>query len=64
MPCPSVSEAGDAESPKSGAGVVPRQPGSANEAMRVLQLKMPEVFRYSFVYQNVQSLTGSMAIEV
>jgi hypothetical protein len=38
------------------------QPGNLNEAMRVLQLKLPVDFRYSVVYQNVQSSTGSTVI--
>ncbi len=43
-----------------------RDPGSLhwhvenlNDAMRVLQLKVPLFIRYSVVYQNVQSSTGS-----
>ena len=44
-----------------GTGALP-QPGNLNEPMRVLQLKLPVVFRYSFVYQNVQSSTGSIVI--
>ncbi len=35
------------------------QPENLNDAMRVLQLKEPEVFRYSLVNQKVQSSTGS-----
>jgi len=31
------------------------------EAMRVLQLKVPSVFKYWLVYQNVQSSAGSIA---
>src|SRR6266480_2659163 len=38
------------------------QPGSLNEAIRVFQLNAPVLERYSFVYQNVQSSIGSMAI--
>lgn len=38
------------------------QPGNLNDAMRVLQLNAPLVFRYSLVYQNVQSSTGSTVI--
>jgi hypothetical protein len=38
------------------------QPGNLNEAMRVLQLKLPVDFKYSVVYQKVQSLTGSTVI--
>ncbi len=42
-------------------GVGPElQEGNLKEAMRVLQLNVPLVFRYSFVYQKVQSSTGSM----
>ena len=32
------------------------------DEMRVLQLKVPLLFRYSLVYQKVQSSTGSMVI--
>jgi hypothetical protein len=35
------------------------QLGSVKELMRVLQLKLPDAFRYSVVYQKVQSSTGS-----
>ncbi len=45
-----------------GAGALPKQLGNENEAIRVLQLKVPLDFRYSFVYQNVQSSTGSTVI--
>src|SRR2546421_541869 len=38
------------------------QPGSLNEAIRVCQLNAPSLGMYSFVYQNVQSSLGSMAI--
>ena len=38
------------------------QPGNLNEAIRVLQLNEPLAFRYSVVYQNVQSSTGSTVI--
>lgn len=38
------------------------QPGSLNELIQVLQLNEPDAFRYSFVYQNVQSSTGSTVI--
>jgi hypothetical protein len=51
---------GVALSEKSGAP----QLGSLNAAMRVDQLKEPDAFRYSFVYQNVQSSTGSIASEL
>ena len=36
--------------------------GNLKDAMRVLQLKVPLLFRYSVVYQKVQSSTGSTAI--
>lgn len=35
------------------------QPGNLKEAIRVLQLKEPLAFKYSLVYQKVQSSTGS-----
>ena len=35
------------------------QPGNLNELMWVLQFQVPSDFRYSFVYQNVQSSVGS-----
>jgi hypothetical protein len=35
------------------------QPGNLKLAILVLQLNVPFVFRYSFVYQKVQSSTGS-----
>jgi len=35
------------------------QPGNLNDPMRVLQLNAPFEGMYSFVYQNVQSSTGS-----
>ena len=38
----------------------PLQVGNLNEAMRVLQLKLPLFAKYWFVYQKVQSSTGSM----
>jgi hypothetical protein len=38
------------------------QPGYLNEAMRVLQLKLPLAFKYSVVYQKEQSSTGSTVI--
>ena len=38
------------------------QPGNLKLAMRVLQLKLPFAFRYSFVYQKVQSSPGSTVI--
>src|SRR5207253_3333272 len=43
-----------------GSGVL--QPASLKETMRVLQLKVPFAFKYSVVYQKVQSSTGSTVI--
>ena len=40
------------------------QLGNLNDAIRVLQFHVPLVFRYSFVYQNVQSSTGSTLMEL
>src|SRR5262249_9057158 len=40
------------------------QLGNLNDAMRVCQLKLPFVVRYSSVYQNVQSSLGSTAMLV
>jgi len=45
-----------------GSSVPHMQPGNLNEAMRVLQFQVPLAFRYSVVYQKVQSLTGSTVI--
>ena len=39
-----------------------RQPGNLNDAIRVLQLNEPLAFKYSLVYQKVQSSTGSTVI--
>ena len=39
-------------------------PGNLKLAIRVFQLKLPVPWKYSFVYQKVQSSTGSMAIEL
>src|SRR5437764_499262 len=61
VPCTRLKLVGMAEIEKSlpaDAG----QPGSWNEAIRVFQLNAPLLERYSFVYQNVQSSLGSMAI--
>lgn len=46
---------------KSGLATVPH-PFTLNVPMIVLQLNDPLCFKYSFVYQNVQSSTGSMLI--
>ena len=40
------------------------QLGNLNDAMRVCQLKLPFVVRYSSVYQNVQSSLGSTVMLV
>ena len=58
-PCVTVSDEGDAPRVKSGA--LP-QLGNLKFAMRVFQLKVPLVFMYSWVYQNVQSSTGSICM--
>ena len=42
-----------------GAGAGSLQPGNWNEPIRVSQGEDPVVRTYSFVYQNVQSSTGS-----
>ena len=57
-PCVMVSEEGEAPIVKSGVGVPP-QLGNLKLAIRVFQLKLPVVFMYSVVNQNVQSSTGS-----
>ena len=57
-PCAMVSEEGEAATLKSGVAVPP-QLGNLKFAMLVFQLKVPLVFMYSVVYQNVQSSTGS-----
>src|SRR5579859_3210324 len=49
---------GDEESVKSGVAALP-QFANLKLAMRVFQLNEPVVFMYSFVYQKVQSSTGS-----
>ncbi len=59
LPWVTVTEAGLTEREKSG---VPPQLGNLNDAMRVLQLKLPVDFRSSLVYQNVQSSAGSTVI--
>ena len=60
-PCVMVRELGEAPMVKSGEPVLP-QPGNLKLAMRVLQLNVPVVFKYSCVYQNVQSSTGSICM--
>src|SRR5436853_595469 len=61
VPCTRLKLVGLAEIEKSLPADAP-QPGSLNEAIRVFQLNAPLLERYSFVYQNVQSSLGSMAI--
>jgi hypothetical protein len=56
-PCVIESEFGEAPTVKS--GVLLPHVGNLKLAMRVFQLNVPVVFRYSCVYQNVQSSTGS-----
>lgn len=51
-----VCDAGVAASEKSGASV---HPANLKFAMRVLQLNVPLVLRYSVVYHMVQSSVGS-----
>ena len=46
------------------AVTVEPQPGNLKFAIRVFQLKVPVVFMYSWVYQNVQSSTGSTVMEL
>jgi hypothetical protein len=61
VPCTRLKLPGLAEIEKSlpaGAG----QPGNLNEAIRVDQLNSPSTGMYWFVYQNVQSSLGSIAI--
>jgi hypothetical protein len=56
LPCVMLRDVGEAESEKSGE---PPQLENLKFAMRVLQLNVPLVFRYSVVYQKVQSSVGS-----
>src|SRR5437660_11029045 len=58
-PCWSVKLAGLAEIEKSFGEP---QPANLNDPMRVLQLNAPSEGMYSFVYQKVQSSTGSTTI--
>ena len=62
LPRATVNEVGLAESEKSGDAVP--QPVNANDPMRVLQLNAPLFFRYSLMYQKVQSSVGSMRKEL
>jgi hypothetical protein len=58
-PCVMENDGGLADTAKSGVGGAP-QPANLNEPMWVLQLKVPSIFKYWFVYQKVQSSAGSM----
>jgi hypothetical protein len=58
VPGSTVLEEGVTLTEKSGVGGPPQE-GNLNVAMRVLQLNVPLVNKYSFVYQKVQSSTGS-----
>jgi hypothetical protein len=60
-PAVTVCDDGDAEIVKSGVGAAP-QFGNVKDVIQVLQFQVPFVFRYSLVYQNVQSSTGSTVI--
>ena len=59
-PCVTVSDEGDAPTVKSGVELP--HVGNLKFAMRVFQLKVPLVLMYSWVYQKVQSSTGSTCI--
>jgi hypothetical protein len=61
-PCATLRVAGLALIEKSAGPLV--QLGNLNDAIRVCQLKLPFVVRYSPVYQNVQSSLGSTAMLV
>jgi hypothetical protein len=58
-PCATDTLDGLAVSEKSFCCVVPLQPGSWKEPIRVCQLKLPLAAMYSSVYQKVQSSEGS-----
>ncbi len=58
-PCVSVSDVGLRDTEKSGA--VPHEE-NLKDPKKVLQLKVPFVCKYSFVYQKVQSSEGSIRI--
>lgn len=62
LPCGTLMLDGLAATEKSDGELV--QLGNLNDAMRVCQLKLPFVVRYSSVYQNVQSSLGSTAMLV
>ena len=60
--CAMVTDEGLAESEKS--GVDDPQPLNLNDPIRVLQLNAPSDFRYSLMYQKVQSSDGSIRSEL
>jgi hypothetical protein len=62
LPCATLRLDGLALMEKSDGPLV--QLGNLNDAIRVCQLKLPFVVRYSSVYQNVQSSLGSTAMLV
>src|SRR5205085_168330 len=62
LPCAMLRLDGLAPIEKSDGPLV--QLGNLNDAMRVCQLKLPFVVRYSSVYQNVQSSLGSTVMLV
>jgi hypothetical protein len=62
LPCATLRLDGLALIEKSDGPFV--QLGNLNDAIRVCQLKLPFVVRYSSVYQNVQSSLGSTAMLV
>jgi hypothetical protein len=61
-PCCTLRLEGLHATEKSGTGGVPPHDGNLWLEMRVDQLKLPVVFKYSVVNQNVQSSTGSTVI--
>lgn len=63
LPCVTLTWDGLAETEKSGDAAVPH-PVNLNEPTRVLQLNAPSAFRYSLIYQKVQSSDGSMRKEL
>jgi hypothetical protein len=61
---PKVEVAGNADSPVVVAVRADPQPVNLNDPTRVLQLNAPSDFRYSLIYQKVQSSDGSMRKEL
>lgn len=62
LPCVTLWEDGVAATVK--LGVVEPQEGKLNDTSWVAQLKLPVLGKYSLLYQNVQSSTGSIAMLV